>query len=56
MSVLRYLAAVFVDTFGITHPTGEERDRAARFIALMLAGVFATLAGIILFAVHAIRR
>jgi hypothetical protein len=36
MRLLRYLAFVFIDVFGITHPSTEARDRAARYIAFLM--------------------
>ncbi len=31
---LRHLVLMFIDAFGITHPSIEARDRAAKYIAL----------------------
>ena len=39
MKPLLFLANVFINTFGITQPTEEAADRAARFIALLLGMV-----------------
>jgi hypothetical protein len=36
MRVLLRVADIFIDTFGITRPSPEERDRAARYIAVLL--------------------
>lgn len=36
MKLLRYVALIFIDVFGITHPSVEARDRAARYIACLL--------------------
>ncbi len=55
MKVLRYLAGIFIDTFGITHPSPTARDRAARYIAFLVMMVFLLLCGVIAFAVHALR-
>ena len=43
MKLLRYLALIFIDAFGITHPTIEKRDRAALYIAALLAAVILAL-------------
>ena len=55
MAILRYLAAVFIDTFGITHPSPTARDRAARYIAFLVMMLFLLLCGVIAFAVNALR-
>jgi hypothetical protein len=39
MKPLLFLANVFINTFGITQPTEEAADRAARFIAFLLGMV-----------------
>jgi len=43
MVMLRYVASVFIDVFGITHPTVEARDRAARYIASLLLALIVAL-------------
>jgi hypothetical protein len=55
MTLLRYLAGIFIDTFGITHPTTDQRDRAARYIALSIILLVLLLCSFIAFAVHAVR-
>lgn len=40
MKPLCYLALIFIDAFGITHPTIEARDRAARYVAFLMIGFF----------------
>ena len=55
MTILRYLAGVFIDTFGITHPSPTARDRAARYIAFLVVMLFFLLCGVIAFAAHALR-
>jgi hypothetical protein len=42
MPLLETLASIFIDTFGITRPTPQNRHRAALFIAgmLVLVGIF----------------
>jgi len=52
MVLLRYLAAIFIDTFGITHPSAEERDRATRYIALLIASLLLALGAGVFLAVH----
>jgi len=39
MKPLLFLANAFINTFGITQPTPEAAERAARFIAFMMLGV-----------------
>ncbi len=53
MRMLRYLAGIFIDTFGITHPSTQGRDRAARYIALLMILLFFLLCGAIAIAVRA---
>jgi hypothetical protein len=43
MKLLRNLALVFIDAFGITHPSVEARDRAAKYIAFLMIGLLLTL-------------
>jgi hypothetical protein len=54
MAMLRYLAEIFIDTFGITHPSPEGRDRAARYIAIIVVLLALLLFGIVAFAMHAL--
>jgi uncharacterized membrane protein len=46
MKLLLFLAKTFIDTFGITHPSEEERLRAARYIALLLSLVVMLLGSV----------
>jgi hypothetical protein len=39
MKPLLFLANAFIDTFGITRPTEQAANRAARFIAFLLGAV-----------------
>jgi hypothetical protein len=43
MPLLRYVASIFIDFFGITHPTTEARDRAAQYIAFLLVALIVAL-------------
>lgn len=52
MKPLRYLASLFIDVFGITHPSTDARDQAARYIGFLL---FAMIMGLILMFVLAAR-
>lgn len=52
MTVLRYLAGLFVDTFGITHPSSDGRNRAAWYIFLLLVLLLVLLCSAIAFGVH----
>lgn len=49
MKPLLYLANLFFDTFGITHPSAEKAHRAAQFLAVLLGVVI-----LIFFAVAAL--
>ncbi|MBB5059033.1 hypothetical protein HDF16_003756 [Granulicella aggregans] len=44
MNPFRFLTRVFIDVFGITHPTEREERRAAWFICSLLALVVAGIA------------
>ena len=52
MSVLRYIAAGFINFFSITQPAPGTENRAALFIAAMLAAVIAFVVVVIGVAVH----
>jgi hypothetical protein len=54
MAMLRYLAEIFIDMFGITHPSPEKRDRAARYIAILVGMLALLLCGVVAFAMHAL--
>jgi hypothetical protein len=56
MALLRYLASIFVDVFGITHPSVESRDRAALYIAFLLLALIAALFLVFLVAAHVLSR
>lgn len=43
MRLLCCLVLLFIDAFGITHPSREERDRAARYIAFRMIGLLVTI-------------
>jgi hypothetical protein len=43
MNPFRFLARVFIDVFGITHPTEQQEKRAAWFICSLLGLVVALL-------------
>ncbi len=43
MSLLLFLARVFIDTFGITHPTPQQERRAAFFIGGLLFLIIAII-------------
>jgi hypothetical protein len=53
--LLRYLALVFIDAFGITPPSMEKRDRAATYIALLMIGLLITLCSAFLLALKILR-
>ena len=52
MTVLRYLAGIFVDTFGITRPPRERRDGTARYISFLLVLLLLMLFGTLALVVH----
>jgi hypothetical protein len=54
MTALRYLARLFIDTFGITHPTPDARDRAAQYIAFLFDHTVLAAMRFIAFAVYAL--
>ena len=55
MKLLCYLALVFIDAFGITHPSVEARDRAAKYIAFLMVGLFLTLCSVFFVALRILR-
>jgi len=56
MALLRYLASIFVDVFGITHPSVEARDRAAIYIGFLLLALVVALFLVFLVAGHVLNR
>jgi hypothetical protein len=56
MALLRYLASVFIDVFGITHPSVEARDRVALYIAFLLLALITALFLVFLLAAHLLSR
>ena len=52
MKFLRFLALIFIDAVGITHPSIEERDRAALYIASLLGAVILFLCMLFFPALH----
>ncbi len=46
MPFLRSIANIFINTFGITQPTPENRDRMARFIGFLLLAVFLSVTAV----------
>jgi len=55
MKLLRYLAFVFIDGFGITHPSVEERDRAVTYIAFLMIGLLLCICAVFFLAVKMLR-
>ncbi len=53
MRMLIYFAGIFIDTFGITHPSEEGRQQAARYIALLLLLLFVMLCSVVALTVFA---
>ena len=54
MKLLRWLANIFINTFGITQPSPEQEDRMAIFIAILLAAVLVGIAAVTLLLRNAI--
>ena len=52
MKLLLLIANAFINTMGITQPTPEAANRAAKFIVIMLLAVVATVVAIAIIAVH----
>jgi hypothetical protein len=48
MAIVQWITRVFIDVFGITHPTPEQERTATRFIATLLAIIGAGMALIII--------
>jgi hypothetical protein len=55
MNLLRCLALAFIDAFGITHPSEEARDRAAKYIAFLMFGLLLTLCSVFFLALKIMR-
>jgi hypothetical protein len=56
MRLLRYIAAGFINFFSITQPPPEAENRAAIYIAIMLAAVLAFVVTVISIAAHVLRK
>lgn len=56
MTVLGRLVGIFIDTFGITHPSPEERDRATRYIASLLLLVVVLICTVLAIAMYTPRK
>jgi hypothetical protein len=52
MKPLLFLSNAFINTFGITQPTEKTANRAAWFIAIMLAGVLLAVFCVAGFTIH----
>jgi hypothetical protein len=55
MRILRYLTAIFIDTFGITHPSMKDESRAVWYITSLLVLVFLMIGGLILAVAHLLK-
>jgi hypothetical protein len=53
--LLRYLALMFIDAFGITHPSIEARDRAAKYIAFLMIALLVLLCSLFFLALEVLR-
>jgi hypothetical protein len=56
MVLLRYLTSVFINVFGITHPSVEGRDQAARYIASLLLALIVVLVLVFLLTIQVLSR
>ena len=56
MKLLLYLTRIFIDTFGITHPSEEARTSAARYIGLLLLFLVLILGAVMSVAVRLLHR
>ncbi|MBS1821806.1 MAG: hypothetical protein JST61_07510 [Acidobacteria bacterium] len=56
MKPLLFLANAFINTFGITQPSTEARDRAAKFIATLMGLVLLLVAAIAGVAIYLLER
>jgi hypothetical protein len=56
MRLLLYFAGIFVDTFGITHPSEKGRGRAARYISFLLALVVVLICLVFAGAIYMLHR
>lgn len=55
MKPLLYLANAFINTFGITQPSEEAAQRAAKFIAFLIGAVLLIILGVIAGGIYMIR-
>jgi hypothetical protein len=55
MRLLRYIATGFINFFSITQPSPEAENRAAIYIAVMLAAVLAFVITVVTIAAHVLR-
>jgi uncharacterized membrane protein len=56
MKPLLFLANAFINTFGITQPSEEAANRAARFIAALIGLVILTVAAVGITALYLVSR
>lgn len=56
MKPLLFLANVFINTFGITQPTPQAADRAARIIGLMMLAVIVAVILVAFLVFHSLYR
>jgi uncharacterized membrane protein len=52
MKFILLIANAFINTMGITQPSPEAANRAAKFIVVMLLAVLAVVASIAIVAIH----
>jgi len=56
MKFLLFLSNAFINTMGITQPSPKAANRAAWFIAIMLAGVLVGVAAVAVIGLHLASR
>ncbi|WP_157467328.1 hypothetical protein [Edaphobacter aggregans] len=56
MKPLLFLANAFINTFGITQPSEEAANRAARFIAFLLSAVVVIVVAGVAVALYVVAR
>lgn len=56
MKFLLFLSNAFINTMGITQPSPKAANRAAWFIAIMLAGVLVGVAAVAMIGLHLASR
>ena len=56
MRLLHYLALLFIDVFGITHPSSKAKDQAALYIGFLLVAMIVGLILVFILAARVLGR